>query len=81
MPAAQSDSGRPGSRTARHRLCAAIPAMTAGILTLAFLGTGLAVDHFDADHPAPAQLFYALDADSGHAAVAESRHAESRTAG
>jgi Peptidase family M28 len=67
MPAAQGQSGHPGSRTARHRLWAAIPAMTAGALALAFLGTGLAVDHFDADHPAPAQLFYALDADSGQA--------------
>ena len=28
---------------------------------------GLAVDHFDADHPAPAQLAYAMDADSGQA--------------
>jgi len=66
-PAAQGQSRHPGFRTARRRLWAAIPAMTAGALALAFLGAGLAVDHFDADHPAPAQLFYALDADSGQA--------------
>ena len=65
--AAQGELGLSGSGKERHRLWGAIPALTAGVLTLACLGTGLAVDQFDADHPAPAQLFYALDADSGQA--------------
>ena len=51
----------------RHRLWSAVPALIAGGLTVAFLGAGLAVDHFDAAHPAPAQLAYALDADTGQA--------------
>jgi hypothetical protein len=67
VPAAQGQSCRPGTRTARHRLWAAIPALTAGVLALAFLGAGLAVDHFDADHPEPAHLFYALDTDTDQA--------------
>ena len=37
------------------------------VLTVAFIATGLAVDQFDAAHPAPAQLMYALDADTGKA--------------
>jgi hypothetical protein len=46
---------------------AAVPAVLAGVLTLAFLATGLAVDRFDAEHPYPAQLMYALDADTNEA--------------
>lgn len=37
------------------------------VLAVAFLGVGLAVDRFDARHPEPTQLMYALDADSGQA--------------
>jgi Peptidase family M28 len=51
----------------RHRLWAAVPALIAGGLTVVFLAAGLTVDHFDATHPAPAQLAYALDADTGQA--------------
>ncbi|GII98655.1 Zn-dependent M28 family amino/carboxypeptidase [Sediminihabitans luteus] len=36
-------------------------------LAVAFTATGLAVDGFDADHPEPTQLMYALDADTGEA--------------
>ena len=64
--AAAASSGRRGSRAVRRRW-AAMPALTAGVLTLAFFGAGLAVDHFDEAHPAPAQLFYALDTDTGQA--------------
>jgi len=64
-----SDAAEPQqvSPPPRHRLWSAVPALIAGGLTVAFLGAGLAVDHFDAAHPAPAQLAYALDADTGQA--------------
>jgi hypothetical protein len=45
----------------------ALPALIAGGSAVVFLAAGLAVDHFDAAHPAPAQLAYALDADTGQA--------------
>ena len=32
---------------------------------MVFLAAGLAVDRFDAAHPVPTQLMYALDADTG----------------
>ena len=51
----------------RHRWWAAAPGLTAGVLAIGCLTAGLVVDHFDAEHPAPAQLAYALDADSGQA--------------
>ena len=62
-------AGAPGQPklAPRHRWWAAAPGLTAGVLAIGCLGTGLAVDHFDAEHPAPAQLAYALDADSGQA--------------
>ncbi|QNG38339.1 M28 family peptidase [Geodermatophilaceae bacterium NBWT11] len=43
-----------------------VPAV-AGVLAVALVGTGLVVDRFDADHPVPTQLMYALDADTGDA--------------
>ena len=52
---------------ARARLRGALPGLVSGVLALAFFATGLAVDHFDAAHPAPEQLMYALDADTGKA--------------
>ena len=45
---------------------AAVPGV-AVVLTIACTGAGLAVDRFDADHPVPSQLVYALDADGGRA--------------
>jgi hypothetical protein len=45
---------------------AAVPA-AAVVLALACTGVGLAVDRFDALHPAPSQLVYALDADGARA--------------
>jgi hypothetical protein len=54
-----------------RRWRAAAPALLAGALAIALLATGLAVDQFDATHPAthpePAQLIYVLDADTGTA--------------
>ncbi|MEV6966192.1 M28 family peptidase [Hamadaea sp. NPDC051192] len=43
------------------------PAVGAAVLMLVFTGVGLAVDRFDAKHPAPEQLMYALDTDTGQA--------------
>lgn len=54
-------------RLPRHRWWAAAPGLIAGVLAISCLGAGLAVDHFDAEHPAPAHLAYALDADTGQA--------------
>ncbi|HEY7176902.1 MAG TPA: M28 family peptidase, partial [Micromonosporaceae bacterium] len=54
----------PGSRRRFH---AAPPALIAAALTVAFVATGLAVDTFTVRRPAPAQLMYALDTDTGTA--------------
>lgn len=40
---------------------------TTAVVGVALVATGLVVDRFDADHPAPSQLMYALDADTGQA--------------
>ncbi len=58
-------AGVPGP--ARARRWAALPACVTGILVVAFVGLGLRADHFDAEHPAPTQLMYALDTDNGQA--------------
>jgi Peptidase family M28 len=50
-----------------RRLRGALPGIVAAALTVAFVATGLAVDRFSARYPAPAQLMYALDADTGKA--------------
>jgi hypothetical protein len=44
----------------------AVPAVAAAV-AIACTVTGLGVDRFDADHPVPSQLVYALDADTGTA--------------
>jgi hypothetical protein len=51
----------------RRRWWTAAPALLAAALAGTFLVTGLGVDHFDAAHPAPVQLNYILDADTGQA--------------
>jgi len=43
------------------------PAGLAGVVAVACVAAGLAVNRIDAEHPAPAQLMYALDADTGRA--------------
>ena len=58
-------AGVPGPGRARR--WAALPGCVAGVLVVAFVGLGLRADRFDAVHPAPAQLMYALDTDSGQA--------------
>lgn len=43
------------------------PGAVAGVLAVACVITGLSVDRFDAEHPYPTQLMYALDADTDQA--------------
>jgi hypothetical protein len=50
-----------------RRWWAAAPATVSGVLALVCLVAGLAVDRFGATRPAPSQLMYALDAESGQA--------------
>lgn len=50
-----------------HRLWNAGSALVAAVAALVFTGIGLRVDHFDANHPAPAELAYILDTDTGQA--------------
>jgi hypothetical protein len=63
-PSASSTMDLPA---AQRRLAGALPGIVAGVVALACAGTGLAVDHFDATHPAPAQLMYAMDTDTDQA--------------
>ena len=53
-----------GRRRAHPRLAAAGTTIVAAVLAVAFTAVGLTVDRFDARHPAPTQLMYALDADT-----------------
>ena len=72
-PTPESDRSQPALKTdgsdpaPKRRLRTALPALVAGALTIAFVVTGLAVDTFNTVRPAPAQLMYALDADTGKA--------------
>ncbi|MEU7980268.1 M28 family peptidase [Micromonospora sp. NPDC049081] len=55
-------------RVAAHgRRLGALPAVAAALAATLFAGVGLAVDRFDADHPVPTHLMYALDADTNEA--------------
>jgi hypothetical protein len=54
-------------RSPRYRILASLPGAVAAVLAVACVGVGLNVDRFDEQHPAPAQLMYALDADTGRA--------------
>ncbi len=56
-----------GAPVAPRRLAAATPSILVAVAAVAFTVTGLSVDRFDAAHPRPTQLMYALDADSGAA--------------
>ncbi len=51
----------------RHRLWSAAPALAVALAVVTFTGIGLRIDHFDQDHPAPAELAYILDTDTGQA--------------
>jgi hypothetical protein len=50
-----------------QRLAAAVVPVTAGLLAAGLTVAGLLVDTFDARHPVPSQLVYALDADESRA--------------
>ncbi|MGW4499475.1 M28 family peptidase [Micromonospora sp. NPDC004336] len=59
--------GQRGMVAVRARRLGALPAGAAALATAVFAATGLAVDRFDAAHPAPTHLMYALDAGTGQA--------------
>ena len=65
-PAAAGDAPA-GERPPPASAAVSLPGIVAVALTVAFVATGLAVDQFNARYPAPAQLMYALDADTGKA--------------
>jgi hypothetical protein len=59
--------GQRGLAAARARRLGGAPALLAALVALACIAMGLAVDRFDAAHPAPTHLMYALDTDTGQA--------------
>ncbi|MER5453666.1 M28 family peptidase [Micromonospora sp. NPDC002389] len=59
--------GQRGMVALRARRLGALPAGAAALATVVLAGTGFAVDRFDAAHPVPTHLMYALDTDSGTA--------------
>lgn len=63
-PEAGGQSGVAVRRAGRR---GAVPALAAAVATLVCTGVGFAVDRFNADHPVPTHLMYALDAGTGQA--------------
>ncbi|GAB3157823.1 M20/M25/M40 family metallo-hydrolase [Micromonospora sonneratiae] len=63
-PEAGGQRAMPAVRARRY---AAVPALATALAAVVFAGTGLAVDRFDAAHPVPTHLMYALDAGTGQA--------------
>jgi hypothetical protein len=59
--------GQRGLVALRARRLAALPATAAALAAVVLAGVGLAVDRFDAAHPVPTHLMYALDAGTGRA--------------
>ncbi|NYF55435.1 M28 family peptidase [Micromonospora purpureochromogenes] len=59
--------GQRGMVALRARRLGALPAVAAGLAAVVLAGVGLRVDRFDAAHPAPTHLMYALDAGTGQA--------------
>ncbi|MGC5019769.1 M28 family peptidase [Micromonospora sp. DT47] len=59
--------GQRGLVALRARRLGALPAVAAGLAAVVLAGVGLRVDRFDAAHPVPTHLMYALDADNGEA--------------
>jgi len=64
LPEAGGQRGRAALRARRIGL--GVP-LAAFVASLALAGSALAVDRFDAAHPVPTHLMYALDADTGQA--------------
>ncbi|HEX6869481.1 MAG TPA: M28 family peptidase [Micromonosporaceae bacterium] len=67
-----AEADKPDRTPVGRRWWIAVPAIGATVASVVFVATGLVVDRFDPEHPAPAQLMYALDADSGQARWASS---------
>ncbi|SCG35640.1 M28 family peptidase [Micromonospora halophytica] len=59
--------GQRGTVAGRARRAGALPALAAGLAAVVLAGVGLRVDRFDAAHPVPTHLMYALDAGTGQA--------------
>jgi hypothetical protein len=59
--------GQRGMDAWRARRRGALPVLTAIVALLVFTGIGLRADRFTPAHPAPTQLMYALDTDTGQA--------------
>lgn len=59
--------GQRGLDAVRARRLGALPAAATTLAAVVLAGVGLAVDRFDAAHPAPTHLMYALDAGTGQA--------------
>ncbi|ATO16293.1 peptidase [Micromonospora sp. WMMA2032] len=60
--------GQRGLLALRARRLGALPATAAALAAVVLAGVGFSVDRFDADHPVPTHLMYALDAGTGKAA-------------
>jgi Peptidase family M28 len=59
--------GQRGMDAARARRRGGLPTLVAVVALLVFAGIGLRVDRFTSAHPAPTQLMYTLDTDTGQA--------------
>ncbi|WP_307812424.1 M28 family peptidase [Micromonospora coerulea] len=59
--------GQRGLVALRARRLGALPAVAAALAAVVLAGVGLRVDRFDAAHPAPTHLMYALDAGTDQA--------------
>ncbi|AEB47397.1 M20/M25/M40 family metallo-hydrolase [Micromonospora maris] len=59
--------GQRGMDALRARRRGALPAGAAALTAAVLAGVGIAADRFDAAHPAPTHLMYALDAGTGQA--------------
>ncbi|MGC1214035.1 MAG: M28 family peptidase, partial [Micromonospora sp.] len=59
--------GQRGLVALRARRLGVLPTVGAALAAVVFVGVGLRVDRFDAAHPVPTHLMYALDAGTGRA--------------
>ncbi|WP_305786041.1 M28 family peptidase [Symbioplanes lichenis] len=74
--------GQRGLVALRARRAGALPTVTALVATAACVAAGMVTDRFDARHPEPTHLMYALDADTGQARwLSESADLSDWTAG
>ncbi|MEU2612646.1 M28 family peptidase [Micromonospora sp. NPDC007271] len=74
--------GQRGLVALRARRLGALPATATALAAVVLAGVGLAVDRFDAAHPVPSHLMYALDTDTGEAEwISHEDHPQPWTAG